>query len=330
MDPFEPIRSKAVALHEELHSEGKGPLDPLALVEAAARHCDLDLVWLSQGDPALQGARALYDDQGGTICCEEGGGTATRALLVAHELGHSELHAGPAICASSDINPSRSTETAPFGLQRVEDYAARAWRELQANVYVRELLFPRAFARELHLENSLTAAEIADRTKLPGALVRQQLFDTLLLPTMVVEDEATPEMPHVRRPDPSQERTAIHRGRPFLLQAGPGTGKTRTLVRRVLSLLAEGTDPAAILILTFSNRAAGELSERLTAAVPDAAPKLWIGTFHAFGFDLVRHYHDKLELAPDPSLFDRSDAIEVLEDIFPTLRWFITATSGIR
>ena len=124
-----------------------------------------------------------------------------------------------------------------------------------------------------------------------------------------------------RRRGPTRRKTAPPRiaGSPFQLQAGPGTGKTRTLVKRVLSLLAEGIDPAAILVLTFSNRAAGELSERLIAAVPEAAPKLWIGTFHAFGLDLVRRYHDKLGLAPNPALFDRSDAIEVLEEILPTL-----------
>ena len=319
MDPFDPIRSKAAALHEELLSKGKDPFDPLALVQAAVEYRDLDLVWLPQGDPALKGAQALYDDQGGTICCEEEGDPASQALLVAHELGHSELHAGSATCAGSDIDPSRSTEGAPVGLQRVEDYGARERRELQANVYARELVLPRAFVRELHLKQGLTAAAIADRTKLHVALVRQQLFDTLLLPPMVVDDESTPEQSSARKPDPSQERAAKHRGKPFQLQAGPGTGKTRTLVKRALSLLAEGTDPAAILILTYSNRAAGELSERLTAAAPDAAPKLWIGTFHAFGLDLGRRYHDKLELAPNPSLFDRSDAIEVLEDILPTL-----------
>ena len=319
MDPFDPIRSKAAALHEQLLSKGKDAFDPLALVQAAVERRDLELVWLPQGDPALKGARALYDDQGGTICCEEEGDSVTRALLVAHELGHSELHASSATCAGSDIDPSRSTEAAPVGLQRVEDYGARERRELQANVYARELLLPRAFARELHLENSLTAAVIADRTKLPVALVRQQLFDALLLPTVVAEDEGTPEIPSVRKPDPSQDRAAAHRGRPFQLQAGPGTGKTRTLVGRVLSLLAEGIDPLAILVLTFSNRAAGELLERLTAAAPEAAPRLWIGTLHAFGLDLVRRYYDKLELAPNPSLFDRSDAIEVLQDILPTL-----------
>jgi len=50
-----------------------------------------------------------------------------------------------------------------------------------------------------------------------------------------------------------------HRGSPFLLEAGPGTGKTLALVERVSSLLADGIDPAAILVVTFSNRAAGEL-----------------------------------------------------------------------
>ena len=319
MDPFDPIRSKAAALHEELLSEGKNPFDPLALVQAAVSRRDLELVWLPQGDPALKGARALYDNQGGTICCEEEGDRLTRSLLVAHELGHSELHAGSATCTGSDIDPSRSTEAAPVGLQRVEDYGARERRELQANVYARELLLPRAFAREMHLENNLTAAMIADRTKLPVVLVRQQLFDALLLPATVVEEEPTPKVPSARKPDPSQHRAVAHCGRPFQLQAGPGTGKTRTLVERVLSLLAAGVDPLAILILTFSNRAAGELFERLTAAAPEVAPRLWIGSFHAFGLDLVRRYYDKLELAPNPSLFDRSDAIEVLEDILPTL-----------
>src|SRR5208283_1409506 len=121
------------------------------------------------------------------------------------------------------------------------------------------------------------------------------------------------------RPDPSQDRAAAYRGSAYQLQAGPGTGKTRTLVKRVLSLLDEGIDPAAILVLTFSNRAAGELVERLAAAAPDSAPRLWIGTFHAFGLDLIRRYHDRLDLPSNLTLFDRSDAIEVLEEILPTL-----------
>jgi len=319
MDPFDSIRLKAAALHEKLLSEGKDPFDPLALVQAAAQFRDLDLVWLPQGDPALKGARALYDHQGGTICCEEEGDSVNRALLIAHELGHSEIHAGSVTCSGCEIDPSQSIEAAPVGLQRVEDYGVRERRELQANVYAREFLLPRIFVRKLHVEQKMTATAIANRTKLHMALVRQQLFDALLLPPMVADDEPTLDIPSAHKPDLSQEHAATYRGKPFQLQAGPGTGKTRTLVKRVLSLLAESTDPATILILTFSNRAAGELLERLAAAASDAAPKLWIGTFHAFGLDLMRRYHDKLDLPPNPVLFDRSDAIAILEEILPTL-----------
>ncbi len=318
MDAFEPIRIEAAALSEALVAAGADPLNPLALVEAAISDDDLDLVWLASGDPALKGARALYDDQSGTICCESDGDAATRALLVAHEFGHARLHAGSASCAQTDIDPTRSTEAAPVGLQRVEDYGARERRELQANVFAREFLLPRGRARVLHVNQRLGAAEIAARTRLPLALVRQQLFDALLLPP--AEAAVAVAVPaYVPRPDPSQDRAADHRGSPFQLQAGPGTGKTRTLVKRVASLIAEGIDPAAILILTFSNRAAGELSERLASALPDAAPKLWVGTFHAFGLDLVRRHHDGLGLSASPALFDRSDAIALLEEILPTL-----------
>lgn len=319
MDPFEPIRSGAAALYAEAISAGEDPFDPLGLVQAAAARRGLEIVWLPRGDPGLKGAQALYDEQAGTICCEAEADPVARALLLAHELGHSDLHGGSVTCVGSDVDPSRSTEAAPVGLQRVEDYGARERRELQANVYARELVLPRAFARDLYLNKHFTAASISDRTKLPAALVRQQLFDALLLPPMTVESLQAPEQPLPLKPDASQDRAAAHRGKPFQLQAGPGTGKTRALVRRVLSLLAEGVDASAILILTFSNRAAGELAERLIPAAPAAASKLWIGTFHAFGLDLVRRYHDKLGLAPNPSLFDRSDAIAVLEDILPTL-----------
>ena len=316
MDTFEPIRREAAALHETLAANGADRLKPFALVQAAAAHLDLELAWLEPGDPALKGARALYDDQSGTVCCENAGDEIDRALLVAHEIGHHKLHGSSASCDANDIDLTRSTEAAPVGLQRVEDYGARERRELQANVFARELVLPRTVARKLHVDQQLTAAAIAASTCLPIGLVRQQLFDALLLPTASLPAEQVPS-PLARKPDPSQDRASAHRGRPFQLQAGPGTGKTRTLVKRVTSLLDEGVDPAAILILTFSNRAAGELSERLTAAA--AAPKLWIGTFHAFGLDLVRRHHDRLDLSSNPPMFDRSDAIAVLEEILPTL-----------
>jgi DNA helicase II / ATP-dependent DNA helicase PcrA len=321
VDAFELIRREAERLHDRVVAKGGDPLDPYALVLAAVAELDLEIYWLPAGDPALKSGRALFDDQGGSILCEGVEDRIERAQLLAHEIGHAKLHATGAACTEHDIDPSRTTESAPVGLQRVEDYGARERRELQANVFGRELLLPRRFARDLHIRTGHSARSLGTRTGLPLPLIRQQLFDALLLPGWTDErgPNANAEEARVDLSDPGQERAAAHRNSAFQLQAGPGTGKTRTLIRRVTSLVADGVDPASILILTFSNRAAGELSERLIAAIPEAAPRLWIGTFHAFGLDLVRRHYDRLGLSPHPGLFDRSDAIAVLEEILPTL-----------
>ncbi len=315
MESFEGIRKLAATLHTELVTAGADANQPMALVYAAAKKYELELAWLAEGDPALKGARALFDHQAGVICAVDQGGDDVRAPLIAHELGHVCAHAGSSHCTQTDVDPSRSTEAAPVGLQRVDDYGARERRELQANVFAREFLLPRALAHSKFLRGE-KASTIAATMQLPIDIVRQQLLDALLLPP-AAEEEAFPDRP--LKPDQSQERAAKHEGSAFQLQAGPGTGKTRTLVLRVLHLLSQGADPASILVLTFSNRAAAELSERLHKAAPDAAPRIWIGTFHAFGLDLLRRYHDLLKLPADPVLFDRSDAIEVLKDILPTL-----------
>lgn len=318
MEAFEPVRNSAVELHDELVAAGTNPLNPSALIDAAVRRLTLEVCWLPPGDPGLKGARALFDEQSGTIFCEITDDAGDRATLVAHEIGHARVH-DSSQCSRDDIDPSRSTEAAPVGLQRVEDYGVRERRELQANVFAREFLFPRALARQLHIQQQLAASEIAAQIGLPINLIRQQLFDALLLPPPLPPETDEPSISRPARPDPSQDEAACHRGSAFQLQAGPGTGKTRTLVKTVLELLKEGIHPTAILILTFSNRAAGELAERITAAAPADAASIWIGTFHAFGLDLVRRFHDRIGLPAKPILFDRSDAISVLEEILPTL-----------
>ena len=319
MDSFDQVRLKASLRSHSILQAGCDPLQPLAVVEAAAKSLELDLIELPSGDPALKGARALYDDQSGAICFEETAAMADRALLIAHELGHAELHAGSASCDSSEIDPSQTSQNSPTGIQRVEDYGAKERRELQANVYARELLLPRQLVADLYLAQGQNSQEIAARTGLPLALVRQQLVDALLLPRP--EAQAVPDEPVAApsSPDPSQIRAVSHRGSAYQLQAGPGTGKTKTLVARVRALIEEGIDPAGILVLTFSNRAAGELYDRLAQSVPAVVDKIWIGTFHSFGLDLIRRFHDKLSLSHDPALFDRSDAIAVLEEQLPTL-----------
>jgi len=317
MDSFEAIRQSADDYHIKLVSGGANPLRPIELVAAAVDDLDLELIWLPLDDPLLKGGRALFDEQSGTICAVDSGSDDERALLVAHEIGHAQLHVGSNTCTHEDIDPSRSSEAAPVGLQRIEDYGVRERKELQANVFAREFLLPRQLARRLYIDDAATTASISSRTGLPIALVQQQVLDALLVPTFSAKPEV--KTAEVIVPDDAQRRGIIHRASPFQLQAGPGTGKTRTLINRIESLITEGIQPDSILVLTFSNRAAAEISERLNATVPEATPRIWMGTFHAFGLDIVRRYHDRFGLSPSPVLFDRSDAIVLMEEMLPTL-----------
>ena len=70
MDTFEPIRKSAEYLHDEIVGAGTDPVDTETLIKAAVAHLDLELVYLTPGDPALKNARAVFDEQSGTICCE--------------------------------------------------------------------------------------------------------------------------------------------------------------------------------------------------------------------------------------------------------------------
>src|SRR5437868_13653130 len=115
MDTFEPIRAAAEHLHHQVAS-GTTPKKPMELVSAALKHLKLELTWLPTGDPALKGARAVFDDQSGTIFAEDTGEESQRALVVAHEIGHECIHAGSIACSAEDVDPSRPTEAAPVGL----------------------------------------------------------------------------------------------------------------------------------------------------------------------------------------------------------------------
>jgi len=113
---------------------------------------------------------------------------------------------------------------------------------------------------------------------------------------------------------------------PLLVIAGAGTGKTNTLAHRVAHLLLEGVAPQRLLLLTFSRRAAIEMTRRAQQVVADAlrpAPGSgsqpahvrlpWSGTFHAIGNRLIREYAGRLGLDPSFSVLDRSDAADLMD-----------------
>lgn len=116
-----------------------------------------------------------------------------------------------------------------------------------------------------------------------------------------------------------RQREAVEHGaEPLLIIAGAGTGKTKTLVHRVARLIDSGVDPARILLMTFTRRAAGEMLRRvgqLLQALDGRAvsQRIWGGTFHATATKLLRAYGDLIGLRPDFTIHDRGDSEDFLD-----------------
>jgi len=108
----------------------------------------------------------------------------------------------------------------------------------------------------------------------------------------------------------TQQRAAVvHSGSPLLIVAGAGSGKTRVLTHRIGYLLAErDATPGQILAITFTNKAAGEMKERVAALVGPRAKAMWVSTFHSMCVRILRAEHKVLGLKSSFSIYDADDA----------------------
>jgi len=117
--------------------------------------------------------------------------------------------------------------------------------------------------------------------------------------------------------NPEQREAVVHRDGPLLVIAGAGSGKTNTLAHRVAHLLVGGADPRRILLLTFTRRAAAEMTtraQRIIAATDVKAATLgWSGTFHAVANRLLRLHAPDIGLDPSFTVLDRSDSCDLLD-----------------
>ncbi|HEX5199366.1 MAG TPA: DNA helicase PcrA [Actinoplanes sp.] len=131
------------------------------------------------------------------------------------------------------------------------------------------------------------------------------------------------EAPKKRRPDPESlltglngpQRDAVtHAGSPLLIVAGAGSGKTRVLTHRIAYLLAaRDVHPGQIIAITFTNKAAGEMKERVAHLVGPRARLMWVSTFHSACVRILRAEHDHAGLKSTFSIYDADDSRRLMQ-----------------
>ncbi len=112
--------------------------------------------------------------------------------------------------------------------------------------------------------------------------------------------------------NPEQLEAANYTGGPCLIIAGAGTGKTKTLTCKVAKLIADGISPSRILAVTFTNKAAQEMRERIEALVPGNSSRVWIHTFHSFAVRILRHNAAALKLNKDFVIYDETEQKKII------------------
>ena len=113
-----------------------------------------------------------------------------------------------------------------------------------------------------------------------------------------------------------QQQAVTHMDGPLLIFAGAGSGKTRTLTHRIAHLIKNGVRPGQILAVTFTNKAAKEMRERLENLVGSAAAKrMWLGTFHALCAQMLRIHGDRIGLNPRFSILDADEQLRLMKEV---------------
>lgn len=127
-----------------------------------------------------------------------------------------------------------------------------------------------------------------------------------------------------------QQEAANHQTGPLLIIAGAGAGKTKTITHRILNLINSGVAPESILAVTFTNKAAQEMSERITKLLKDNSDsktpnpfqnsaKPFVSTFHGLGVHIMRNHGDRIGVSKYFSILDRDDSIRHIKEAMRSL-----------
>ncbi len=273
-----------------------------------------------------------------------------RRFTLAHELGHAVLHrragyrrmAFNALLLAQESAQGMSRED-PCQMQDVREeamgliyqeqaeellgigltYDPRSERELAANIFAAELLMPLERVRALYLSNQVPAGELARIFGVSHAAMLNRLTG-LLVETRETPEQAAPRQVEAA-PLPEKEydefqRAAIEAPIPALIVAGPGSGKTSTLIGRAEYLIYTlGVPPENILALTFSRKAAEEMQERLQQVLAAHSMSPTVSTFHAFCAELLRTHGSLVGLRQDFAFVDDAEGYFLLRRLSEAL-----------
>jgi DNA helicase II / ATP-dependent DNA helicase PcrA len=240
-------------------------------------------------------------------------------------------------CQENDIQEDVNAPfTQDLGGNESDDhthYNPRSQRELAANIFAAELLMPLERVHDLYLAERTGSGSLANRFGVSNAALLTRLADLLHNPEITTpistedileaigknQTTQTPEPPKKKNYDEFQQ-AAIETDTPALIIAGPGSGKTSTLIGRVEYLINVQRIPAGqILALTFSRKATQEMQERLENVLPSGVlPR--VSTFHAFCADLLRKHGKLIGLREDFTLLDEAEGYFLLRQQASQLR----------
>jgi len=309
------IRGRALGLLREF-AGATGELVPAVapLEDLAELVCGLSAFDDPSLDPQVNGE---LNTTIGSIRLRPGMPPTRRRFVIAHELGHWALENAEASFWQDD---DRTIDERPSAeLEREGDvlraYNTRERHEQEANLFALELLIPAP-----QLWAAITSGadwsvhELAQRFGVSDDALMSQLINISCFEPVAAFDN-TPSAGRSLQPSDDQQR-AVEAPLPTLVVAGPGTGKTRSIVAKYLQLVEAGVDPADILALTFGNKAAEEMRSRIVDALlrtrPELAGRVEISTFHAWGLNFLRIYGPHIGLPLDIKLADKAAVLTLL------------------
>jgi DNA helicase-2/ATP-dependent DNA helicase PcrA len=120
--------------------------------------------------------------------------------------------------------------------------------------------------------------------------------------------------------NPRQLEAVLHDDGPLLVLAGAGSGKTRVIIYRITRLIRDGVDPAQILGVTFTNKAAREMRQRLIELAGARGAKVQLSTFHSLGLRIIREEQEAAGLRPGFCIYDSGDQVSLVRDMMRQIR----------